>query len=242
MVNRAYICFCCTRDINLLRYVHASIRRLDDNSPVYYAFDKFDEVDGLIVGDGHIIKTGFRRDGNLNGNEAVRGEVLTMLQLDAQQVVKIDADTLLVDDEWIEEGCDVGFHSANGYYWTGCCYALTRQTLAAIHEYLSVHTMGRHNGYTLPEDQTMTMLSAVNHYGGSMGGRFKILENEQYLCLPYCHWCWGAEWPEGLAVVHCGQWQRLKTLSEHGYDRTTVVSHDMEIALGAISRQKPRRK
>lgn len=123
----------------------------DPDGYVVYVIDKDDpEPEGC-----YFVRSAFPRCGNLNGREAVMGEVLTMIQLCntlcAGRCVKIDTDTALLGTDWLPTDGFAGFHSCNGYYCTGCCYGLTMTCLLAMWDYVMSHNIGD-NRYTLPED------------------------------------------------------------------------------------------
>ena len=77
--------------------------------------------------------TYFPLRGNLNGLECVRGILGCMLDIPGKEpVVKIDADTLLMDKAEIVRSLKErnklagGMQCAEPLAWSGCCYWMTR--------------------------------------------------------------------------------------------------------------------
>lgn len=86
--------------------------------------------------------TYFPRRGNLNGLECVRGILGCMLDIPGKEpVVKIDADTLLMDKAEIVRSLKERNKLAGGMQcveplaWSGCCYWMTRTAMEGCLSY-----------------------------------------------------------------------------------------------------------
>lgn len=69
-----------------------------------------------------------------------------------QKVVKCDCDTIITDLGWCMGNGSCGYHCANHYGWTGCCYCLDAATIKGIKGYLLTHDIEPHADYKMPED------------------------------------------------------------------------------------------
>lgn len=69
-----------------------------------------------------------------------------------KKVIKCDVDTIITDLGWMMGAGSHGFHCANHYGFTGCCYCLDAATIMGIKDYLACHDIEPRGGYKLPED------------------------------------------------------------------------------------------
>jgi hypothetical protein len=111
------------------------------------------------MGAGYFL-TNFDRRGNLNGTECCIGMLSAMLSTEAQTVLKIDADTLLVRPELFAPGnvgcCSTMTARRDAF---GACYSINRETIRAA---LRIIEGMPRNPYC-PED--LTIWSAIRATG-----------------------------------------------------------------------------
>lgn len=105
-------------------------------------------------------RTTFSRGGNLNGTECCSGMLRAMLATDADVILKIDADTLLVNPWFFADGnvgcCSTEVARRDAF---GCCYSIRRETAQAA---LRIIEGMRPDPYA-PED--LTIWSAIRATG-----------------------------------------------------------------------------
>jgi hypothetical protein len=111
------------------------------------------------MGAGHFLAD-FDRRGNLNGTECCLGILSAMLSTEAETVLKIDADTLLVRPEFFAPGnvgcCSTMTARRDAF---GACYSLNRDTIKAALAILR----GMPRDPYCPED--LTIWSAIRATG-----------------------------------------------------------------------------
>lgn len=231
LTERTFVCWVCSRDYPLIPLHYRMLRMLTDDA-VIYIYDKT-EKEGAetppprLPKGASAIGSDFNRRGNLNGKECIENMLqfyAHLGEMGVNTIVKVDADTFVTSLDWIKSGANIGFHSANGYYWTGCCYALTMPTIMGILSYMQRHDIEPQKGYTLPEDQTITLLASLVRVDPVV-----IHENGEYVCAAFMSPL--RNLPERIrkirGIVHCGQWQRLEPLTALGLDRTDIVKSDL---------------
>lgn len=211
-----YAVFCYREDRLCLPVCMKQIRRVDPEARFWLFDDGRDPLDegDVPVGDEVTYEvTWFNRNGNLNGLECMRGMLGCMYRIPGDGVVvKIDADTLLMSDGWIERGLADGKMGGGvqcmvGLAWSGCCYWLTKRAIREGLELLLRREWPEgKDGY--PEDLWISRVMLFL-YGGSgvdvyefKGGRMMVGVREtgwEYLAAV------GRLVAEGVAIVHCGQ-------------------------------------
>ena len=131
-----YAIFCYREDHQCLGLCLEQIRSIDRAAQFYLFDDAAKPLFPAQVPAGNDISykiTYFARRGNLNGLECVRGMLGCMLDIPGDDpVIKIDADTLLMDPAEIIRSLKDRGKVAGGMQcsvplaWAGCCYWLTR--------------------------------------------------------------------------------------------------------------------
>ena len=144
------------------------IRRIDQAAQFYLFDDAAKPLFPAQVPTGNDISykiTYFARGGNLNGLECVRGMLGCMLDIPGDDpVIKIDADTLLMDPAEITRSLKDRGKVAGGMQcrvplaWAGCCYWITRPAIKAALELLSRREWPEHARQEYPEDQTISKI------------------------------------------------------------------------------------
>ena len=111
------------------------------------------------IGAEHVV-TNFDRRGNLNGTDCCIGMLSAMLSTEAETVLKIDADTLLVRPELFEVGnvgcCSTMTARRDAF---GACYSVDRETIKAALRIIE----GMPRDPYCPED--LTIWSAIRATG-----------------------------------------------------------------------------
>lgn len=140
-----YAIFVYGGDAAALRICIDQVRRVDDEAHFYLFDDGRWPLEAEDVPEGDDVThevTWFDRRGNLNGLECMRGMLGCMYRIPGEgAVVKLDADTLLMDKAEIERSLEErgklagGMQCSVGLGWAGCCYWLTKR---AIREGLEV--------------------------------------------------------------------------------------------------------
>lgn len=212
-----YAIFCYREDYACLELCIAQIRRVDQNANIYLFDDGAAPLAPEHVPAGSDLSykvTYFSRRGNLNGLECIRGMLGCMLDLPGTDpVVKIDADTLLMDKSEIvrslvERGkLAGGMQCAVPLGWSGCCYWMTRP---AIRDALCVLARREwpENKQKYPEDETISkiMLYLYGRAGVDIlefhGGRHLIGVRT---CEPALLGKVAGIARGGVCAVHCGQ-------------------------------------
>lgn len=148
----------CSRDYPLLPVHQKTIRRLSQDITIIYIYDKTEkDARAPIVSSDNtmIIGSDFDRKGNLNDKACITQMIDFYARLVAkgvQKIIKCDCDTIITDLGWTLGACSSGFHCANHYGWTGCCYCLDAATITGIKAYLQTHDIQPHSGYKMAED------------------------------------------------------------------------------------------
>lgn len=212
-----YAIFCYREDYACLELCIAQIRRVDQDANIYLFDDGAAPLAPEHVPAGSDLSykvTYFSRRGNLNGLECIRGMLGCMLDLPGTDpVVKIDADTLLMDKSEIvrslvERGkLAGGMQCAVPLGWSGCCYWMTRPAIRDALEVLARREWPE-NKQKYPEDETISkiMLYLYGRAGVDIlefhGGRHLIGVRtcEPALLVKVAGIARG-----GVCAVHCGQ-------------------------------------
>lgn len=231
----------CGRDKELIPLQLQAIRRLDPDCPVYYVFDKDDDLPKPYDENTFILKSYFPRNRNLNGAACVFGMMQVYSELLGKYgnvpIIKLDADTVLTSLSWVNDiilgNIDAaGFHCSNGYYFSGCCYSISTICAEKIRLYMETHgNLQISASYHMPEDQVITMIAALT------GNRIRIMENskDKPHCIPFLDMMSGPNGIYGvqhtLGAIHCGQYNRLDPLLAAGLDRTCIVKRDMRTCM-----------
>lgn len=234
--NVAIVSWICERDYELVP-IHCQAIRKRTDAPIYYIFDAKEKPPVIPGLDAVFIGSTFERQGNLNGQACLLSMFsfyTKLIEKGYQVIIKSDVDTLITSFDWIQPVIaqmtdGIGFHTANGYYWTGCTYCINDTIIKRVKMYLENNLIESHKSYHLPEDQVVTMLSAMT------GCRIVILENTRmFQCVGFTeNTISGVPYIRG--VIHCGQWQRVNHELEKGRDRTSIVRDDMAACLKLIS-------
>lgn len=205
--RRVYVCWCCQRDYPLLPLHHKALRRVG-NGVIVYVYDNSDgKTPPPVLPSENTVAIGsdFDRKGNLNGEVCVLEMVKfykSLTDRGVQQIVKVDADTIITHPGWLNAGGDmIGFQSSNGLYCSGCCYALSKFAVDSVYNYLTSHRLEPSAGYTLPEDATTTLLTLY------AGAKVNLLHNtKEAACVgflpPMRHTPQSVRQVKG--VIHCG--------------------------------------
>ena len=237
LTARTFVCWCCSRDYDLIPVHYAAIRKLTNEAVMYIYDGNEKDKDGKPVAPPKVpngaatVPSMFERHGNLNGKAVVKGMVEFYNELGnmgVERIVKVDSDTVLTTLDWVDNRYNVGFHGSNGYYWTGCAYSLTMNTLRLIKDYLDRIDIEPAKGYTLPEDQVLTQIAAL-----VQAEPVVLIENGKYVCTGFMPAMRSKpEVVKGIhGVCHCGQYQRLDPLVGCGIGRTPLVKSDMRYVL-----------
>ncbi len=141
-----YAIFLYRDDHQCLKICMEQIRRIDQAAQFYLFDDAAKPLFPAQVPTGNDISykiTYFARGGNLNGLECVRGMLGCMLDIPGDDpVIKIDADTLLMDPAEITRSLKDRGKVAGGMQcrvplaWAGCCYWITRPAIKAALEFV----------------------------------------------------------------------------------------------------------
>lgn len=163
----AFCCFTCRRDEALLPLHYAAIQLACPGSSVVYAVD-YAERDMVLPEGSRLLVTSWERRGNLIGQHALVGILLTLKQVAEEYnavSVKIDSDIMLTGIDWLRAiryktlGM-VGICPGQLFCASGACYAMQRSTIAAALAYIS-------SGFYFDaaqirvEDETISMLAAM---------------------------------------------------------------------------------
>lgn len=125
---------------------------------IIYVWDKTEKDAKPPIVSGYntmVIGSDFERQGNLNGKGCISQMIDFYARLvgkGVQKIIKCDCDTIITDLGWTLGDGSCGYHCANHYGWTGCCYCLDAATITGIQGYLQTHDIQPHNGYKMPED------------------------------------------------------------------------------------------
>lgn len=144
------VIFSCLKHIEAASIAANAAARYFD---VVIAMDGNERVD---IPHPNVIKTDFRRNGNLNGIDACRGVANTLLaHCDSGHVIKIDSDTI-VKDPSLFEGYDIAGFVQPKYppSLLGCCYAVSRRTLE--HSIACIDRAAQLGVTDFPEDTVIT--------------------------------------------------------------------------------------
>lgn len=163
-----------------------------------------------------LTRTDFPRKGNLNGWPAIHGILQTLLsfcrEAGADGVVKIDSDTLLVDDRWVDRSAPMcGFLSGRHAYLYGLAYWLRADAIPVIQAGLSSRWL--EPGFPAPEDQCISTEafrqfgSAIlaHSWGAGMAANWQYTDGEFDRCAGRSVIHFGAR---RLAGGKCGSEQR----------------------------------
>lgn len=234
------VCFICTRDYALIPLFYGAVRRLSQELPIVFVYDCNEEPPNFKGHNTAYIKSNFERKGNLNGKECIQGmtdiyiELLNKYNFDI--IIKADADCFIVGLSWLAplmNGYNMaGFQCCNGLYCTGVCYALDKQAIIGIQEYIQHNDIEPHGGYHLAEDLSFTLLVLLS------GNKVNMLNNKEKLfCLPMLNEYVNspAVFRSCCGVVHLGQYQRIEPLVHLGLDRTDIIKNDFKLVFRALS-------
>lgn len=212
-----YAIFCYREDYKCLALCIEQIRRVDQDAKFFLFDDGAAPLDPEQVpaGDDVCYKvTYFSRRGNLNGLECIRGMLGCMLDLPGTDpIVKIDADTLLMDKSEIvrslvERGkLAGGMQCAVPLGWSGCCYWLTRTAIRGALELLSRREWPE-NKQKYPEDETISKIM-LYLYGQAGVDVLEFRGGRHLIGVRTCDPALLARIAEiargGVCAVHCGQ-------------------------------------
>lgn len=242
-----YAIFVYGQDAACLRLCMEQVRRVDREA-AFYVFD-----DGaapladqdIPAGDDVVYKiTYFARRGNLNGLECVRGMLGCLLDIPGDEpVIKIDADTLLMDLTVILRSLNERGKVAGGMQcsvplaWAGCCYWLTRPAVKAALELLARREWPENARQEYPEDETISKI-LLYLYGAAgvdvmefRGGRWMIGVRT---CEPRDLAVIAGMARGGVCAVHCGQMDFYGPLAEkEGITIRAACARIMETVLYA---------
>lgn len=118
-------------------------------------------------------RTTFERNRNLNGTECCKGMLRAMLSTGTDVVMKIDADTLLVNPWTFVDG-NVGCHSTSQARREafGCCYSIRRETAQSVLAAFEA----------LPDDPTAPEDVAIWRAIRSSGHEFTMIDHDAERC------------------------------------------------------------
>ena len=213
-----YAIFCYREDHQCLGLCLEQIRSIDRAAQFYLFDDAAKPLFPAQVPAGNDISykiTYFARRGNLNGLECVRGMLGCMLDIPGDDpVIKIDADTLLMDPAEIIRSLKDRGKVAGGMQcsvplaWAGCCYWLTRPPIKAALELLARREWPENARQEYPEDETISKI-LLYLYGAS---GVDVLEFRGGRRLIGVRTCDPRDLEEiarlargGVCAVHCGQ-------------------------------------
>lgn len=233
------VCFTCGRDARLMPLHAAAVRRVLPDAGLVYVVPEGEAgvfVPGVMRQYGaQLVESVWERGDRLSGPEAVQG-ILGTLAVCGERcggaVVKLDADTVLLDVGWLEGlRCGaryVGFESWQPMLPTGACYGFSAAGAAAAAEEVQ---RWRWRGGTeyLPEDRAV-YLTALGVLGADA------------VCVPWCagggrvmgfapRWFGVAGVPAGTVAVHCGEKPLLAMTGKMGLDRGRQVERAMRRVL-----------
>ena len=245
-----YAIFVYGPDAACLRQCVAQVRRVDAEARFYVFDDGARPLAAADVPEGVDVVyrvTYFARRGNLNGLECVRGMLSCMLDIPGDgPVVKLDADTLLMDPAEIERSLNERGKAAGGMQcsvplaWAGCCYWLTRPAMKAALELLARREWPEHGREEYPEDVTVTRIM-LYLYGSAGVDVLEFRGGRRLIGVRTCE-------AEGLAqiallarggvcAVHCGQMAFYGPLAEReGISIRDACARIMEAVVGVIEK------
>ena len=173
MLSVVFVIFTYRDDAYLLGQCLRALRMIQERLP--YRTDVFvydDEKNALPYAprDCHYLLSNFNRNGNLNGDDCIRGELLSMKhaakESNADIVVKVDSDVIVNNLDWCLNfdplHSHVGFQFRNQTHQSGCCYSLPADAIFQM--YQSAKT--KNFGCNFPESVAMSHLSkeiGLNH-------------------------------------------------------------------------------
>lgn len=167
-----YITFCYAKDEAMLRMASARILELDPAAVIYAVNDPAAPIKGSIPG-VHLQQGDFDRGGNLNGLQAVAGELLTferlLQQTGAQWLVKFDCDLWANDlTPFLATGPGapdyLSVERAEAFKPSGLIYRLSRHMVRELIKLYNARTQARQwalAGYHYPEDVTIYALAQM---------------------------------------------------------------------------------
>ena len=222
-----YAIFCYREDHQCLGLCLEQIRSIDRAAQFYLFDDAAKPLFPAQVPAGNDISykiTYFARRGNLNGLECVRGMLGCMLDIPGDDpVIKIDADTLLMDPAEIIRSLKDRGKVAGGMQcsvplaWAGCCYWLTRPAIKAALELLARREWPENARQEYPEDETISKI-LLYLYGASGVDVLEFRGGRRLIGLRTCD---PRDLEEiarlargGVCAVHCGQMAFYGPLAE----------------------------
>ena len=176
MLKFAFVIFTYREDAYLLGQCLRALRMLPndvsrkDNTFVY---DDIENALPYAPRRCQYLLSNFNRNGNLNGDECIRGELLAMKhaakETNANVVIKVDSDIIINNLDWCLNfdplKSHIGFKFRNQEHISGCCYSLPADAIFKMYQLSKTKSFG----CSYPESIAMTKLSKeigleyVNH-------------------------------------------------------------------------------
>lgn len=166
MLNVVFVIFTYRDDAYLLGQCLRALRMIQERAP--YRTDVFvydDEKNALPYAprDCHYLLSNFNRNGNLNGDDCIRGELLSMKhaakESNADIVVKVDSDVIINNLDWCVDfqpkDSHIGFKFRNQEHISGCCYSLPADAIFKMYQLSKTKSFG----CNFPESIAMSILS-----------------------------------------------------------------------------------
>ena len=243
----AYVCFTCKRDEQLLPLHYEAIMRADPLAQVYYQVEDA-EADITIPNGAYLLPAPWKHNQNLLGMAALLGMVNTykmVAENTGRTVVKIDADTILISNNWIDlvgtgKADMVGFSPTTNYYCKGTAYAISLTGINAVLEQLYSGNYWE-NGADRIEDGVISMLCAI----GTDKDRVRILQTKKPDNSIILYTVFSSPFysnPDALTVVKCvidcGDPKLLNTYHLGRLDPILAKKRAMRFCLHSFYRKK----
>ena len=226
LIKMNYAIFCYREDYKCLELCVKQIRRADCNARIYLFDDGARPLEPGQIPAGKDVSykvTYFPRRGNLNGLECVRGILGCMLDIPGKEpVVKIDADTLLMDKAEIVRSLKErnklagGMQCAEPLAWSGCCYWMTRAAMRDALELLAQREWPE-GKQKYPEDVTISQIVAYL-YGREGVDMLEFRGGRHLIGVRTCDPSLLVKIAEiaksGVCAAHCGQMSFYRQFQE----------------------------
>lgn len=149
-----------------------ALRKLGANRSNVFIFDDAYEPLPYPIPNTQYRQTTFKRNGNLNGNESVDGQLLSMLEAskesNAHLVIKVDSDTIINNLDWVLNedfmNSHIGFKICNKSHLCGGAYSLPTWALIPMLRRLS------HYPYEPDKGESIFMTELAKEVGLSQIG------------------------------------------------------------------------
>ncbi len=230
-----YAIFTYANDAECLQLCVRQIRRVDTDAQIYVFDDANAPISPEHRPDGIFYRaTTFPRHGNLNGKDCILGMLAAMRSIPGTApVVKIDADTLLMNTAPIRAAFDLDAVHAGGvacfapFTLSGCCYWVDRTALAVAYDLIAADDQPTRDQW--PEDRTIC--TALLYSFGSIGVRILSFDKGKHIFgVNYTdddHLKPLANRAKTAIAVHCGQTEKYGSLIDDNRSPRQACAHIM---------------